>query len=198
MRQTSGLPCTPLPDGTEIRLFDPRRSPRDWTEVLGPTQCAVFLKDRLTSASRNLEGKPYTDPDATTCLVFDRIEDACRYCEDKVKALPQLRCEIYDPEGLAHPPLLVIIHADFYQEEDSGSYWSRRRKWIAILLFLMAPPLIWVDMRRANSLVLPTFLAFNCILLALRFLYWDFGVKHRERERQKRLEAHRAKERADA
>jgi hypothetical protein len=44
-------------------------------------------------------------------------------------------------------------------------------------------------------LILPTFLAFNCILAALRFLYWDFGLKLRERERQQRLEAHRQLER---
>ena len=53
-------------------------------------------------------------------------------------------------------------------------------------------------MRRANELVLPTFLAFTCILTGLRFLYWDFGVKNRERERQRRLEAHRRKERGSA
>jgi hypothetical protein len=35
--------------GKEILLFDPRRNPRDWVEVLGPTQCAVLLKDRLSS-----------------------------------------------------------------------------------------------------------------------------------------------------
>jgi hypothetical protein len=32
----------------------------------------------------------------------------------------------------------------------------------------------------------------------MRFLYWDFGVKHKERERQKRLEAHRRLELGDA
>lgn len=52
----------------------------------------------------------------------------------------------------------------------------------------------WLDIRHRSQLILPTFLAFNFILLALRFLYWDFGVKHRERGRQQRLEAHRLRE----
>jgi hypothetical protein len=182
----------------EIRLFDPRRDLRDWTDIIRPTQCAVFLKDRATTTSLTQEGKSYASALDTTCFLFDQIEEARQFCEAKVLALPHLRCEIYDAEGLAHPPLLVILHPDFQHQEDSGSFWSRRRKLIALVLLLMAPPLIWLDMRRSNELILPTFLAFNCILLAMRFLYWDFGVKHRERERQRRIEAHRLKERADA
>ena len=197
MGRASGLPFACVSDALEIRLFDPRRDPRDWTDVIGPTQCAVFVKDRATSTSLALDGKPYKDPDETTCLVFDRIDTAQRFCQAKVLALAHLRCEIYDAEGLAYPPLLVIIHPDFQHEEDSGSFWSRRRKLIAAILLLMAPPLIWLDVRRSSTLILPTFLAFNCILLALRFLYWDFGVKHRERERERRLAAHRLKEHAN-
>lgn len=158
----------------------------------------MFLRDRATSVSRNADGKAFSDPDTTTCLIFDRIDDALRFCEAKVQALPQLRCEIYDANGLANPPLLVVVHPDVQHEEDAGSFWSRRRKLIAVTLFLMAPPLIWLDVRKASTLILPTFLAFNCILLALRFLYWDFGLKHREREREKRLQAHRKKELGDA
>jgi hypothetical protein len=182
----------------EIRLFDSRRDPRDWTDLIRPTQCVVFLKDRTTSTSLTPDGKPYARPADTTCLVFDRVDAAQQFCEMKVQALPYLRCEIYDAQGLAHPPLLVIVHPNFQHQEDSDSFWSRRRKLIALVLFLMAPPLIWIDMRRANTLILPTFLAFSCILAGLRFLYWDFGVKHREQERQRRLEAHRQMERGDA
>ena len=185
-------------DGLEIRLFDPRRQPRDWTDLIGPNQCAVFFKHRETSLALTPDGNPYRDPVATTCVLFDRIDDARRFCEAKVKLLPNLRCEIYDSEGLVHPPLLVVIHPDHQHKEESGSFWSRRRRVIALALFLAAPPLIWIDMRRNNTLILPTFLAFNFILAGLRFLYWDFGIKHREQEREKRLAAHRAREQAGA
>jgi hypothetical protein len=112
--------------------------------------------------------------------------------------LPHLRCEIYDTDGLAHPPLQVMSHPDYQHKEESGAFWSSRRKLIAVILFLMAPPLIWIDMRRQNTLILPTFLAFNCILAGLRFIYWDFGVKQQERERRNRLEAHLRKEQGGA
>ena len=179
-----------MPDGIEIRLFDPGRDPRDWTDVIRPDQCAVFFKDRATSSSVNIRGERYTDAVETTCFLYDHIDHAIQFCEAKVRGLPNLRCEIYDAEGLAYPPLAVIVHPDFQHQEDSGSFWSRRRKLIALFLFLISPPLIWLDVRRHSELILPTFLAFNCILLALRFLYWDFGVKHFERTRQQRLEAH--------
>ena len=184
--------------GTELRLFDPKRKPRDWTEIIRPTQFAVFLKDRATSHSRAPDGKPYPNPDDTACFVFDQLSAAQLFSESKVQAFPHLRCEIYDAQGLAHPPLLVIVHPDQQDREESGSFWSRRRKLIAVVLFLMAPPLIWIDNRRSNTLVLPTFLAFNCILAGLRFLYWDFGLKHQERERRKRVETHRRREPGDA
>lgn len=119
-----------------------------------------------------------------TCIAFANLEAAQRFCEAKVQALPQLRCEIYDAHGLAHPPLLVIVHPDFRHREDSGVLTSRNRKIIAVGLILVSGPLIWLDARRGNTLILPTFLAFNCILTALRFLYWDFGVKQREQGAQ--------------
>lgn len=185
-------------DGVEILLFDPKREPKDWTDFIGPTQCAVFLKDRRSSVALAPDGRTYQQPDDTTCIVFDRVDDAHRYCDCKTQSLPHLRCEIYDSEGLAHSPLLVVVHPDHQNKVEAGSFWSRQRRIIAVVLFLLAPPLIWIDMRRANTLILPTFLAFNCILAGLRFLYWDFGVKHRERDRIERLEAHRRKERAGA
>lgn len=185
-------------DGLEIRLFDPRRQPRDWTDLIGSNQCAVFFRHRATSVTLSPDGNPFRDADASTCLLFDHIDDARRFCEAKVQSLPHLRCEIYDSEGLAHPPLLVVIHPDYEHAQESGSFWSRRRKLIALVLFLAAPPLIWMDVRRNNTLIVPTFLAFNCILAGLRFLYWDFGIKHREHERSKRLAAHRAREQAGA
>ena len=114
----------------------------------------------------------------------------------KIQALPHLRCEIYDAQGLAHPPLMAILHPDHQRKEESGSVWSRRRRLIALGLLIAAAPLLWIGRRKSSDLAI--FLAINCIFLALRFIYWDFGVKHRERERLRRLEEHRKMERGDA
>ena len=126
--------------GTEIRLFDPERNPPDWTDLMRPTDCAVVLKSQATSASLGTDGQPFRKLADTTCIVFDRLDEAQRFCESKVQALPHLRCEIYDAQGLAHPPLLVIIHPDRQRKEEPAhfgraagnslpvlSHWSRYR-----------------------------------------------------------------------
>jgi hypothetical protein len=184
--------------GTEIRLFDPRRDPREWTDLIRPTECAVFLKDRTTSTPLTLEAQPYPSPAEVTCIVFHSLDAAQQFCEAKVQALPQLRCEIYDAQGLARRPLAVILHPESQRKEDGGPVWSRRRKWMAGTLFLISLPLFLLGMRGSNSGDLAIFLGINCILLALRFLYWDFGLKHSERQRLKRVEDRRKMERGDA
>lgn len=184
--------------GTEIRLFDPRRKPQDWTELIGPAECAVFLKDRTSSVSLASDGRAPASPAAATRIVFKRLDAAQRFCEAKVHALPRLRCEIYDSQSLAYPPLAVILHPESQRKEDAGPLWSWRRKWGAGALFLIALLLFRMAMHSSNSGDLAIFLGINCILLALRFLYWDFGLKHSERNRLKRLEDHRRAETGDA
>jgi hypothetical protein len=179
--------------GTEVRLFDPRRRPPNWIDLMRPTQCAVFLRDRSSSASLARHGRPYSNVTDINCIVFDTLEAAQRFCESRVLALPHVRCEIYNAEGLAQPPLEVIIHPDHQSKEESGSVSSRRRQVAAVGLLLASPLLFWIGMRFSDELT--PFLAANCIILAMRFLYWDFGLKHRERERHRRLEAHRMVER---
>jgi hypothetical protein len=55
-----------------------------------------------------------------------------------------------------------------------------------------------MNVPRGSTLILPTFLAFNGILAGLRWLDWEVGVKHREQQRRKGLNAHRKMERGDA
>jgi hypothetical protein len=185
-------------DGTEIRLFDPRRNPQNWIDLMHPTECAVFLKHRTTTAALRADGHPFPTSNDTTCTVFRRLDDARQFCEARVQALPHLRCEIYDAQGLAHPPLLVVIHHDHQPREDASARWSRCRKLIAGALFLISIPLIWFGTRQSPSSDLATFLAINCIFVALRFIYWNAGINRREKERRKRVEAHCKMERGDA
>ena len=95
--------------------------------MVRPSQCAVFLKDRITSSPVAPDGRPFHRSDSATCTVFDSLDDARRFCEAKVQALPQVRL---------HP----------------------------------------------NDLT--TYLVFTGILAGMRFLFWDSGRKHREKQRQ--------------
>jgi hypothetical protein len=185
-------------DGAEIRLFDPRRNRQNWTDLIARTDCAVFLKNRMDSTSLAPDGRPFARPADVTCVVFHSVDAARRYCEAKVRDLPQVRCEIYDADGPAHPPLLVILHPEFQQKEHSGSLWSRRRKLIMVVLILLSVPLFWFGARGSNASDVAIFMGINCLVLAMRFLYWDVGLKQSERKRSERLESHRERERDDA
>jgi hypothetical protein len=183
-------------EGLEIRLYDPNRKPQNWTDCMRPNQCAVLLKDRTTSTPLSPEGRPYPSVTDCTCLLFDGLDVAQRFCETKVKALPFLCCEVFNSEGRAKPPLLVITHPDYQRDDDSGPASSRRRMVLAALLLAGAAGLFSINLRGES--IMATLLASNCALLGLRFLYWEYAVKHREQDRLRRLEAHRRIERGDA
>ena len=185
-------------DGTVLRLFDPHRDPPDWTDLLARGDCAVFLKHRTDSTALAPDGRPYANLRDYTCVVFHTLDAAQRFCESKVHDLPHVRCEIYDNDGLLHPPMLVILHPEFQLKEDSGPIWSRRRKLIMGLLIVLAIPLFWIGSRGSVSSDIAIFLGINCLLLALRFLYWHAGSSISERKRRERLDAHRRSEGGDA
>ncbi len=185
-------------DGTVIRLFDPHRDPPDWTDLIAPGDCAVFLKDRADSTVLlNPDGRRYVQSGDATCVVFHCLDAAQRFCQSKVRDLPHVRCEIYDKDGPRHPPMLVILHPTFQSREESGPIWLRRRKLIMTVLFLVAIPLFWIGARGSTSGDVAIFLGINCVLLALRLLYWHAGFSGSERKRRERLEAHRKLERGD-
>jgi hypothetical protein len=185
-------------DGTVIRLFDPRRNPPDWSDLIGREDCAVFLKDRTDSTALGPDGRPYAELRDCTCVVFQTLNAAQRFCESKVLDLPHVRCEIYDKDGPLHSPMLVILHPEFQLKEDSGPVWSRRRRLIMSFLAVLAIPLFWFGSRGSTSSDFAIFLGINCLLLALRFLYWHAGTAACERKRRERLEAHRKLELGDA
>jgi hypothetical protein len=192
-----GIPLELL-DGTEIRLYDPKRKPQDWTDLIDPADCVVFLKDRADSTSLAPHGRPYPKPSDETCVVFRSLEAAQQFGEAIVEHLPHVRCEIYDAEGPANRPLLVIVHPEFRSSEESGPIGSRHRRLMMFVLVLSSIPLFWLGAHGTSSSDLAIFFGINCLLLALRFLYWDAGWKASERKRLARLESHRKLERGDA
>jgi hypothetical protein len=103
------------------------------------------------------------------------LDAAQRFCEARVKALPSLCCEVFNFEGRAKPPLLVVTHPDYEGDDDSGAAASRRRKLIAAGLLFAGAALFSVNLRGES--IMATFLGSNCVLFGLRFLYWEYAVK---------------------
>jgi len=178
----------------EFKVYDQARQGRDWMSLLTPTQCAVFFKDFQTATPLSRDGVAFDRMTNCTFLIFDRLEDARRFCEQQVNQHPALCCEVFDFEGRAKPPLLVVTHPRVAERDELSATWVRRRKYIAMASFLCAIPLIVWDWRTGEYMVLPTVVGVNLIVLGLRLLYWNTARSDNAPERLRRLESHRRRE----
>jgi hypothetical protein len=157
-------------DLQEIRVYDQSRDPRNWNELLGPTQCAVFLKDINSEVPLSPQGVRLAYRDSTF-LFFDRLELARAFCEEAVEQHPEMCCEIFDSEGKAKAPILTIVHTDAKDELSAAKV--RKRRIIAIALFISAIPLNWWDWHTGNGRIYPTMIGINMILVGIRLMQWN-------------------------
>ena len=184
-----------MESGREIRVYEEGRTPRDWNELLGPAQCAVFCKRAGSEAPLSPDGKPFEKFSDATFVAFDSLEAARKFCEARVAAHPEMCCEIYDAAGKARPPLLTILHPSEAVKDELSARSVRRRTALAIGLILAAPLFFWWDRRHGGTLVMPTYLGITLILIALRIFYWNYAKKEREDEQARRVREHLEKER---
>jgi hypothetical protein len=178
----------------EFKVYDKTRQGPDWMSLLTPTQCAVFFKDFQTAAPLSRDGVAFDKMTDCTFLVFDRLEDARRFCEAQVTEHPSMCCEVFDFEGKAKPPLLVVVNPSVAEKDEMSASWVRRRKIIAIASFLGAIPLLVWDWRTGSYLIVPTVVGINLIVFGLRLLYWNTARSDRSQEQFHRLESHRRRE----
>jgi hypothetical protein len=178
----------------EFKVYDKTRHGQDWMSLLTPTQCAVFFKDFQTAAPLSPDGVAFDRMTDCTFLVFDRLEDAQRFCETQVREHPSMCCEVFDFEGKAKPPLLVVVNPSVAEKNELSASWVRRRKIIAIAAFLGAIPLLVWDWRTGSYLIVPTVVGINLIVFGLRLLYWNSARSDRSQEQSHRLESHRRRE----
>jgi hypothetical protein len=68
----------------EFKVYDKSRSSPDWTSLVAPTQCAVFFKHFETGAPLSPDGARIFTMTDCTFLIFDRLDEARRFCETRV------------------------------------------------------------------------------------------------------------------
>ena len=184
--------------GRERKIYDEARQPQDWNVLLAPSQCAVFFKRIDSENPLSSDGASFARFRDCTFLLFDSLEEARRFCEAKVLAHPYMLCEVFDWRGKAQPPLLTIVHPEVARNDELSAQSVRRRKILAIFLFIGSLPLFWFDHRSGGVLVVPTFLALTMILAGLRILYWNTARRQRLKEQEERVRAHLQREQQNA
>src|ERR1700735_1416437 len=72
----------------EFKVYDQARASPDWTSLVSPSQCAAFFKDLETAVPLSAEGVPVSRITDCTFMLFDRLDQARRFCEARVAGPP--------------------------------------------------------------------------------------------------------------
>lgn len=167
----------------EVKLYDPGRKPASWMRIIQPGQFAVFHQDVKSAAELSPRGEPVLSATESVCCIFDALGEAKSYCEQKVKEYVFMRCEIFDSEGKAKSPLLVVVNHGMQKHvEDSESSVRWRIRW-GYLLLAASVPLFWWDWRSGGLMILPSLAGINLIFIGMRLLFWGYGTAHARRSR---------------
>jgi hypothetical protein len=179
----------------EFKVYDDTRHPPEWTLLVDPTQCAVFLKEVKTANPLALDGSAVEHIRDCSFFLFDRLDDARRFCEAQVQRFPFMCCDVFDSDGKAKPPMLVIMHPDAAKKDELSPSSVKWRKNVAIASLVASAGLFASDWRSEFELTWPSILAVNLFLLGLRFLYWNTASSERRRTQARRVAEHLRRER---
>jgi hypothetical protein len=173
-----------------LRVHDPDRRPANWTEIIRPGQFAGFARLVETGLPSDADGRPFPDPAALTCLLFQSLDEARAFCETAVLAHPEIRFDVFDETGRANAPLLTIVSPSRAHTLDANPRSARRRRAVAWLLIAAAPPVLALAYSLGDvRAIFPGFLGINMILAGGRLLWFNLAVRESEREREARLDA---------
>lgn len=166
----------------QLKLYDPARKPKDWTEIIRPAQYAVFHSDLATDIEKNSDGRFLADGEDSTCLIFDSLHDAESYCEAKVEAIPNLRCDIYDHLGKSKRPMLTYVNQAHVKAPRKHAVWGA-------VLIAASLPCFWIEWHWHGTLLVPIIVGINLIFAGLRLVHWGTGKPQTRRARAEKTSA---------
>jgi hypothetical protein len=127
--------------------------------------------------------------DNATCNLFDGIEDAERFCRQRVAGQPLVSCEVLDASGRVNPPLSIVTHEHVGGDDDVRGWFAHHRRLVIAILIAASLPLFWLDWIHQGKWILSA-IGVNMIVAALRLPIGDVAAKNNEKERLAPLEGH--------
>lgn len=168
-----------------VRVYDPSRTPRDWMDIIRPTQCALFASRLDGGDPCDVDGVP--SGATPTCTIFESLSDAEAFCLARIERLPHVRFDVFDASGRSRPALLTIVHPSRSAALEGHAGSMRLRRWVAVALLVAAPVLFWIDWGYYDGLLMvPTLLGFNALLVAGRLLQLNGASASADRSRRER------------
>jgi hypothetical protein len=160
--------------GRTVLLYDERAHPPCWNERMTPGEYAVHY----SSFADGSGGNPY-------CTLFADLQAAEAHARQETARRPELRCRIYDDEGLSKPPLSEFKGREY---KDEASIGPRFRRWGGGLLFVGGLILTIIDWRSGFELSWPAMIGTRLLAPGLVLLVADAVIV--VTERRKRLRAY--------
>jgi hypothetical protein len=165
----------------ELRLYDPNRRPKTWTDIIRTGQYAVFHSDLQTDVEKKPDGHFLAPGEDSFCLVFDSLAEAETYCEAKVEQVPSLRCDIYDHLGKGKPPARTYVNQAHVKAPRKHALWG----WLLIGGGVVC---FWIEWHWHGTLVVPLIVGLNMLFAGIRLIYW--GTSGGEKRQAKRVNGH--------
>lgn len=161
----------------EVLLYDPSRSPADWTALVRPGQYSAFLSDVETSAPIQSDGRSIESAASHSCLVFDSFIEAEVYCRDAVSRVPRLKCEVFDSYGRANAPVAIFVNDRFEYKLDTLARAQRLVRCGAFCSVAALPFFCYAGWKGAEVVWWPILVGINLLFAGLRLMHWGQGLK---------------------
>ena len=127
--------------GRTLPLYDEQVHPSTWNERMKAGEYAVHYS--------SFEGPSAVSP---YCTVFGRLAEAEAHAASETARRPELRCRVYDHEGLGRQPIREFKGSGYKEEAGIG---PRFRRWGGSVLFFGGLILTIIDWRSDFELSWP-------------------------------------------
>jgi hypothetical protein len=156
----------------ELQLFDAARRPPNWMGHIREGEYALFFKDVKSGQELTANGDL---PKDSVCLIASSLDEALDFAQARVNAISALRCDIYDAQGKANPPVATIVHQNNKSLENTAAK-GWKRIWFGIALLPIGAPIIVFDWHRDWALIWPAFFGIQIFAAGVRLIVWGTGT----------------------
>jgi hypothetical protein len=156
----------------ELKLFDAERRPPNWMGHIHEGEYALFFKDVRSGQELTANGDL---PKESVCLIAGGLEEALDFAQARVDAVPSLRCDIYDAQGKANPPVASVVHQNNKSLENTAAT-GWKRIWFGVALLPIGAPMIVYDWHRDWALIWPAFFGIQIFAAGVRLIVWGTGT----------------------
>ena len=110
-----------------IPIFEEGAHPPVWSDRMAPGEFAVLCEDARTGAAKQPDNTLTPAAHSQLCTIFDSLQAAEEFARERVAVYPAMRCLVFDHEGRAGQPLLIVNRPEFAPRGEIGPVF---RRWV--------------------------------------------------------------------